>query len=484
MAAWRPAQSLDVLLAQVNAAAPNRDKSSDGTLASTAHHAANPNSDHEADPLGVVHARDITNDPAHGCDSKAIAHSIVASHDQRVKYVISDRQIASGSGQSHEAWLWRPYSGSNPHTEHCHVSVKAEPALADSLSPWQIGTMTPDPSHPPVLGRPELAYGAIGPDVKVIQAAIMVDGYFGPLTQASVKAFQRDHGLTQDGIVGPYTWAALGLANPPAPAPVPPGPAPSPTDPGWFTGITATVFGGPDEDERSAYDGHRIDDAELAVALPFRFSGTRPKVEVSNAAGKSVIASIEDVGPWLTDDPYWDLGQRPLAEAGLITRGPNKGRTSNKAGIDLSPALARALGIDGKGQVDWRFVTPSRTSAPLLPAAPEPLPLPQQEQPRSTLMNDQIWTMVRYAMVGGGMFLASYGYFKPEDVPGLVDQVLPAIQGLATSIGAGVTAVGAIWGLYVGWKTKRVAVDDLPAKAKVVNPMSGAIEQLAPKRKV
>jgi len=32
------------------------------------------------------------------------------------------------------------------------------------------------------------------------------DGVFGPLTQASVKTFQRIFGLTVDGVVGPITW--------------------------------------------------------------------------------------------------------------------------------------------------------------------------------------------------------------------------------------------------------------------------------------
>ena len=98
-------------------------------------------------------------------------------------------------------------------------------------------------------------------------------------------------------------------------------------------------------------------------------------------------------------------------------------------------------------------------------------------------MNDQVWTLVRYALVGGGMFLASYGYFKPEDVPGLVDTVMPALKDLATAIGSGIAAGGAIWGLYVGWRTKRVPVAALAANTKVVNPMSGAIERLAVKPK-
>src|SRR3954454_12158080 len=38
---------------------------------------------------------------------------------------------------------------------------------------------------------------------------VVVDGNFGPLTEAAVRAFQQQKGLAVDGIVGPLTWSAL-----------------------------------------------------------------------------------------------------------------------------------------------------------------------------------------------------------------------------------------------------------------------------------
>lgn len=126
--------------------------------------------------------------------------------------------------------------------------------------------------------------------------------------------------------------------------------------------IICTVFAGSSDPQQSAYDGHWISDSELGVALPWKWrDGPPPKVRVYNrSVGAAAVGQVLDVGPWLTDDPYWNYGERPLAETCYLEdtplpRGPNAGVVPNGAGIDITPALAKAIGLSGKGEVDWEF---------------------------------------------------------------------------------------------------------------------------------
>jgi hypothetical protein len=70
-----------------------------------------------------------------------------------------------------------------------------------------------------------LAVGSTGDDVKNLQARLLsegffkgeVTGYFGPITQVAVKAYQAKYGIDQLGFVGPATRAQLNklfMANP------------------------------------------------------------------------------------------------------------------------------------------------------------------------------------------------------------------------------------------------------------------------------
>lgn len=148
--AWRLAKSLDKLRQQVNAAAPNRRKSSDGTIGDAAHRSRP--SDHNPDSKGVVRALDITHDPMNGMDAGKLAEALRVSRDPRIKYIISNRRIASSQAVHGEAaWVWRHYSGANPHDKHCHISVVSD-ARADDTRAWQIdgGVATQAPVTPAV----------------------------------------------------------------------------------------------------------------------------------------------------------------------------------------------------------------------------------------------------------------------------------------------------------------------------------------------
>lgn len=208
--AWRLARSLEKLRSQVNAKWPNRGKGSDGSVGDTSHGARK--SDHNPDAAGIVHAIDITHDPAHGFDSYAFADLLLKKQDRRLSYVISNGRIGSGPAGT-QPGKWRKYTGSNPHDHHCHISVVSG-AGVDSTAAWSIGGM-PD-VDPEVLAdyvKPPrtLRKGATGEDVKNLQTDlhIFVDGDFGPMTEIAVKKFQEAHGLQADGIAGPQFWKAL-----------------------------------------------------------------------------------------------------------------------------------------------------------------------------------------------------------------------------------------------------------------------------------
>jgi hypothetical protein len=107
---------------QVDDCYPDRDRTSDGWIGDT-RHSARP-SDHNPDEQGIVRAIDIDRDLSY--DSKPDLMPDLADQirlyakrgDKRISYIIFNGKISS----SKKGWAWRPYSGINPHTKHCHVS--------------------------------------------------------------------------------------------------------------------------------------------------------------------------------------------------------------------------------------------------------------------------------------------------------------------------------------------------------------------------
>jgi hypothetical protein len=127
----------------------------------------------------------------------------------------------------------------------------------------------------------------------------------------------------------------------------------------WHSNITATEFGGGGDDQDSAYpDIDWINSSTRGVALPYKWKETpRPKVIVRGPLGE-ITCDIVDLGPWNLDDEEYVLGTaRPMVETQYEdgTRAENGQVPTNDAAIDLTPSIADAVGISGKGKVSWRF---------------------------------------------------------------------------------------------------------------------------------
>lgn len=110
----------------------------------------------------------------------------------------------------------------NGQTVECSNGVQHSKTLNKKWEVWGIPACVddavtipePKPETPPILKR-----GSKGKWVTLLQTKLIqlgyscgstgADGDFGKNTEAAVKAFQRDHGLKDDGIVGEQTFNAL-----------------------------------------------------------------------------------------------------------------------------------------------------------------------------------------------------------------------------------------------------------------------------------
>src|ERR1044072_3550824 len=222
---WRVAKSLNVLLNQLNVMFPGRDKSSDGSIGDAAHATRDSNHNpwvHDSNGQPVVTARDFTNDPKH-MDSHLLALALVASRDQRIKYVIDHGKICAGN-LGPQPWVWRKYNGINQHDHHCHLSVIDQQGRYDDETQWVIKMpeasaedLSAKQATPPAKTYITLRKGSTGAEVGRLQqllnkhgySKVVVDDAFGKQTRVAVVAFQNANKLVGDGVVGKYTWLAL-----------------------------------------------------------------------------------------------------------------------------------------------------------------------------------------------------------------------------------------------------------------------------------
>jgi hypothetical protein len=146
---WTLVPGLVVLGQQISTLHPQA-HATDGTVASKAHDAANPTSDHRPHPYsgpGRVRALDFGENTEN--DAFDVLESIRLSRDPRVKYVIHERRLFSSypSGGI-DPYTWRPYSGPAPHDNHGHISTL--PEFDTDTRQWSITEDTMPHKHIPM----------------------------------------------------------------------------------------------------------------------------------------------------------------------------------------------------------------------------------------------------------------------------------------------------------------------------------------------
>lgn len=143
---WRNCAASLALLAEVNELWPDRDTESDGTVGNASHIASGwTASDHNpwvvVAGIGVVRARDIDKD---GIDADWLAEWLRLrgkAGDPRLingGYVIWNKRITTPTFSG-----WAPYSGTNTHEHHIHVSFSRIAAGFDSPARWNFAEEHP-----------------------------------------------------------------------------------------------------------------------------------------------------------------------------------------------------------------------------------------------------------------------------------------------------------------------------------------------------
>ncbi len=100
-------------------------------------------------------------------------------------------------------------------------------AVALAVAVSVVGLLAPPTQADAAIGipsvakqHPRLVYGSTGSAVKYVQLRLKVkpaSGWYGPVTRAAVRKFQRAHHLLVTGKVGASTWNTLGVKYKKAP---------------------------------------------------------------------------------------------------------------------------------------------------------------------------------------------------------------------------------------------------------------------------
>jgi hypothetical protein len=152
VSAWVTIPCLLKLRDEFNEVSPNRDKGADGTIGdsnhtSTSDHTPDEDSDvlrgKDADSTNEVHALDIDSTGPWPWSFDSKIKQLIAEEKRRwldpndmsrLRYIIWDHTIYHQDND----WAGRPYTGSDPHTNHGHFSGRYETRAENDTRPWGV----------------------------------------------------------------------------------------------------------------------------------------------------------------------------------------------------------------------------------------------------------------------------------------------------------------------------------------------------------
>jgi hypothetical protein len=171
---------------------------------------------HRIKPNGVVGSKTI----------QALGRHILSNLPQP-EFELEGEGPLGGCEQRCRENFERCIRGSSPdplHGMRCIAALQTCLRGCNFTPPPQIPPPQIPPPQIPPQPRPTLRRGSSGPAVAELQVRLnrwlartprvglpplVIDGKFGPKTDALVRAFQRDQGIQADGVVGPITWGRL-----------------------------------------------------------------------------------------------------------------------------------------------------------------------------------------------------------------------------------------------------------------------------------